>query len=141
MAMNVPVWFRVVAVLALLWNLFGLLMFWQNLVMTPEQIAALPDAKRQITLARPGWTFIPFGISTVAGVIGSAGLLLRKRWAAPLLLLSLLGVVVLFAAMYAVTPVWALTGARGAVFPIVLALIAAFLWVYARKAAVRGWLR
>lgn len=133
--------FWIVAVLALLWNLFGVLMFWQNLAMTPEQVAVLPDAQRQVTLARPDWTFVPFGIGTVAGVLGALGLLLRRRWAVPLLLLSLLGTALLFGAIYAVTPVWSLMGARGAVFPVVLVLIGLFLWLYARRSAARGWLR
>lgn len=138
--MKPSVLFWIVAVLALVWNLFGVLMFWQNLAMTPEAIAALPDAQRQVTLARPDWTFVPFGIGTVAGVIGAVCLLMRTRWAVPLLLLSLLGIALLFGAIYAVTPVWALMGARGAVFPVVLVLIGLFLWLYARKAAGRGWL-
>ncbi|TDK24399.1 hypothetical protein E2F46_08965 [Luteimonas aestuarii] len=139
--MKPPPWFWVVAVLALLWNLLGAWMFWQNLAMTPEALAALPDAQRQVTLARPHWTFVPFGIGTLGGVLGALGLLLRRRWAVPVLLLSLLGIAVLFAAMYAATPVWALTGVRGAVFPIVLVLIGGLLWLYARKSAARGWLR
>jgi hypothetical protein len=133
--------FWIVAVLALLWELFGVAMFWQTLVMSPDAVAALPDAQRQITLARPGWTFLPFGIGTIAGVLGAVGLLLRNRWAAPLLLLSVLCIGVLFTALYAATPAWALMGARGALLPVVLGLAGLFLWGYAARAATRGWLR
>ena len=38
-AARVPGWFRVVGVLALLWNLFGLAMFYLSVTMTPEQLA------------------------------------------------------------------------------------------------------
>ena len=31
-----PMWFRVVAELARLWNLVGLFMFWQEMTLTPE---------------------------------------------------------------------------------------------------------
>ena len=133
--------FWIVAVVALLWNAFGVLMFWQNLTMTPEALAALPDAQRQVTEARPDWTFVPFAIGTIAGVLGALGLLLRRRWAVPVLLLSVLGIAVLFAAVYALTPVWALMGASGAVFPLLLVVIGALLWGYARRASRRGWLR
>lgn len=138
---RLPVLFWVVAVAGLLWNLFGVLMFWQNLTMTPEAIAALPDAQRQITEANPRWTLVPFAIATIGGVLGMLGLLLRRRWAVDLLLLSLLALVVQFVAVYLLTPVWALTGIGGALFPLLLWVVAMLLWLYARHAGRAGWLR
>lgn len=82
-----------------------------------------------------------FAIATIGGVLGSLGLLLRKRWALPLLLLPLLGIVVQFGAVYALTPDWALSGIGGAMLPLCIGLFALFLWWYARRAATRGWLR
>lgn len=141
MSRSVPVPFRVIAVLGLLWNLYGLAMFWLNLTISPEAVAALPDAQREITLAMPRWIMLPFAIATIGGVLGMLALLLRRRWATPLLLASLLALVVQFVTVYATTPVWALTGAAGAVFPLLLWLVALGLWLYARRAAARGWLR
>lgn len=138
---RVPVLFRVVAVAGLLWNLFGVLMFWQNLVMTPEAIAALPDVQRRISQANPRWTLLPFALATFGGVLGTLGLLGRRRWAVGLLLLSLLALVVQFVSIYLLTPVWALTGLRGALFPLLLWGVAAGLWWCARHAAGAGWLR
>ena len=70
-----------------------------------------------------------------------AELLLRKRWAVPVLLLSLLGIVVQFGSVYVLTPAWALSGIGGAILPLCIALFGLFLWWYAGKAAARGWLR
>ena len=137
----VPMSFRVVAVLAVLWNLFGLFSFHYHFTATPEAIAGWPEAQQRIFEAMPRWIFVPFAIATVGGVLGSLGLLLRRRWAEPVLLLSLLGIVVQFAAQYATTPAWALTGAGGVLLPLVIAAVGSFLWWYARKAAARGWLR
>src|SRR5690606_37418164 len=141
MSRSVPVPFRVIAVLGLLWNLYGLAMFWLNLTISPEAVAALPDAQREITLAMPRWIMLPSAIATIGGVLGMLALLLRRRWATPLLLASLLALVVQFVAVYATTTVWDLTGAAGAVFPLLLWLVALGLWLYARRAAARGWLR
>ncbi len=138
---RVPTMFWVVAIAGLLWNLFGLMMFWQNLMMTPEAIAALPDAQRQISQANPRWTLVPFAIATGGGVLGTLLMLLRRRAAVLVLLLSLLALVVQFSAIYLATPVWVLTGVSGAMFPVVLWIIAAALWLYARHAVRRGWLR
>ena len=141
MQRTVPATFWIVAILGLLWNLYGLAMFWINLTITPEAIAALPEVERQVTLAMPRWILLPFGLATGAGVLGMLGLLLRRRWSAPVLLVSLLALAVQFAAVYLTTPVWALSGVVGALFPVVLCLVALGLWLDARHAAARGWLR
>lgn len=141
MSRSVPVSFRIVAVLGLLWNLYGVAMFWLNLTITPEAISALPEAEREITRAMPRWIMLPFGVATLGGVAGMLAMLLRRRVAVPLLLVSLLALVVQFVAVYLTTPVWALTGASGAVLPLVLWVAALALWLYARRASARGWLR
>lgn len=135
-----PWWFWPVSLLALLWNLAGLLMFWKEMTLTPAMVAALPAAQQQIHAAMPGWVRAFFGIAVVAGVLGSLGLLLKRRWASSLLLLSLLAVVAQMASAYATTPAWALTGAGGAVFPLILIVACLLLWLFARGAVRRGWL-
>ena len=85
-AIKPPGWFWVVSVLGLLWNLVGLSMFYMQMAMTPEAAAALPPEQQQIHAAMPTVAYAFFGIAVIAGVLGSLGLLLRRRWAAPLLL-------------------------------------------------------
>ena len=135
-----PMSFRVVAAVALLWNLFGLFSFYMHFSATPDVVASWPEAQQQIAAATPRWIYAAFAIATVGGVLGSLGLLLRKRWAVPVLLLSLLGIVVQFGSVYALTPAWALSGIGGAILPLCIALFGLFLWWYAGKAAARGWL-
>ncbi len=135
-----PLWFWIVAVLALLWNLVGVFMFHAQLTLSPEAVAALPPEQQQINAAMPSWVYVFFGIAVIAGTLGSLGLLSRKRWAVPLLLLSLLGVAVQMVSAYATTPVWALMGVAGAVFPLLLVLVCLLLWLFARRAAARGWI-
>ena len=136
-----PWWFVLVAVLALLWNLFGLFSFYVHVTASPEVIASWPEAQRQIEAVTPRWIFVPFAIATIGGVLGSLGLLLGKRWAEHVLLLSLLGILVQFGSIYALTPTWALTGMGGAALPLCIALVGVLLWWFAGKAASRGWLR
>jgi len=140
-ASNRPALFWIVAVLALLWNLFGLFSFYYHFTATPDIVATWPAEQQTIFAATPRWIFVPFAIATIGGVLGSLGLLLRRRWAVPVLLVSLLAIVVQFTAHYLTTPTWELTGARSALFPLCIALVGLFLWWYARRAAARGWLR
>lgn len=136
-----PTSFWVVAVLALLWNVFGLFSFYLHFTAGPEVIASWPQAQQQIEAAAPRWIFVAFAVATIAGVLGSLGLLLGKRWAKPVLLLSLLAILVQFGAYYLLTPTWALTGMGGAALPLCIALVGLLLWWFAGKAAARGWLR
>jgi hypothetical protein len=135
-----PTSFWVIAVVALLWNLLGVVMFVMQVGMSPETIAALPVDQRSLYEAAPPWVNIAFGVAVFGGVLGALGLLMKKRWAVWMFLLSLLGLVVQLASVYAMTPAWQVQGPGGAIMPAVLVLIAVFLWWYARKAAARGWI-
>lgn len=136
-----PTWFVVVAVLAVLWNLFGLWSFYYHFTATPEVVATWPEVQQRIAEVTPGWIFVPFAIATIGGTLGSLGLLLGRRWATPVLLLSLLAIIVQFGAYYLLTPTWALTGMAGAALPLCIAVVGLLLWLLAGKAAARGWLR
>lgn len=138
---KMPLGGRVVALTALLWNLFGLLVFVLQLSMTPEQTAALPVEQQQINAAMPAWVLLLFGVATIAGTAGSIALLFARRWAVPMLQLSLIAIVVQMLASYAFTPVWSLTGIAGLMLPALLVLVVAAMWLFARSAGQRGWLR
>ena len=141
MATSVPASFRVVSILALLWNLLGVAMFFLQTGMTAEDIAALPEAQRVVYEAMPPWLAVFYGLSVFAGALGAFGLLLRRRWAMPLFAVSLASVLVQMGAIYALTPVWQASGASGLPMTLLIVGIAAFLFWYARRASARGWLR
>lgn len=132
-AMSRPTAHGWIAGAALAWNLLGLLMFVMQAAMTPEQIAALPPADRAVHEATPGWVLAAFGVAVAAGVAGSIGLWLRKPWAAPVLALSLAGIVVQLAGTYLITPAFSTSGVPGLILPIVLVGIAVALLRYARR--------
>lgn len=137
----VPVSFRVISVLALLWNLVGVAMFFLQTGMSAEQIAALPDAQRVVYEAMPPWLAIFYGLGVFGGALGALGLLLRRRWAMPLFAISLAAVLVQMIAVYVLTPAWEASGAGGLPMTLLIIGIAIFLFWYARRASSRGWLR
>jgi hypothetical protein len=135
-----PKSFWILAIAALLWNLLGVAMFLMQINMTPETLAAMPAEQRQVYEATPAWLNIAFAVAVFAGVAGALGLLLKKRWAVTLFLISLLALLAQMMGAYAVTPVWQAYGPAGLGMPILLVVIALLLWVYARKATIRRWL-
>lgn len=132
--------FWVIAFVALVWNLIGLAMFVVQVRLTPEMVAAMPTAQQQVHAATPAWINIAFGVAVVFGVLGSLALLLRKRLAPPLFLVSLLAIVVQVAGIFVATPAWQAYGPAGLAMPVMLVVIAVYLYWYAHKAVAKGWL-
>lgn len=87
-----PKWLKPVAIVAVIWNIIGLLAFVNQVTMSPEVIAALPDNQRTLIESAPAWLNYAFGIAVIFGTLGSIGLVIAKQWAVPVLTLSLLGV-------------------------------------------------
>ncbi|MFY2764242.1 hypothetical protein [Arenimonas sp. MALMAid1274] len=134
-----PKWYLPVAVLALLWNLLGCAAFAMDLMLTPDVVATLPADQQALYAARPAWALVGTGLAVVGGALGSLGLVLKRAWAWPLLLLSLLGLLLQDAALVGLTgelltpAIWVM---QGAVLVIALGLV----WL-AWAARARGWLR
>jgi hypothetical protein len=98
----------------------------------------MSEAQRAMYNARPAWSVAATATAVWFGAAGCVALILRRRWATPLLALSLLGVVVQDVSLFALSG----AGADPAVFALqglVLVVAVALLWL-ARTAAARGWL-
>ncbi|WP_374501976.1 hypothetical protein [Pseudoxanthomonas sp.] len=132
--------FWITGLFALVWNLIGVAMWYLQVNMSADQLAAMTDAQRQVYEATPGWLNIAFAVAVFAGVLGALGMLLKKKWAATMFLLSLIALLVQMIGAYVVTPAWAAYGMAGLAMPAVLLVIALFLLWYANKAQARGWL-
>lgn len=141
MQTKAPGWFMGVAVLAVLWNLVGCLAIGANIVVVATgAISQLPPEQQAVHAAQPAWTLAGSVLGVLGGFFGSLGLALRRRWAIPLLLVSLLGLVVQDIGFYVVAQAVAIPTAALVMQGIVLA-IAIGLLLLARKAGRSGWLR
>ena len=84
--------FWLVALFALVWNTMGTMNF--AMQVTGNYPAQLPDSHRAIIEGRPVWATAGFAIGVIAGVLGALLLLLKKRAAILLFMLSLIGIIV-----------------------------------------------
>jgi len=89
-----PTWLRVVAILAIAWNFIGLVAFFMQIKMSEATLAAMSATDRAIYENTPIWATIGFAIAVFAGTFGSVGLFLRKKWAHPVFMVSLIGIIV-----------------------------------------------
>ena len=135
-----PRTYWIIAVLALLWNLLGLAMFAMQATLSPEALAAMPSAQREIATATPSWVNVAFALAVIGGVFGAVGLLMRRRWAVAMFAVSLGALAVQVLGIYLVTPAWSVAGPSSLGMPALLIVIAVALLAYARHAAGRRWL-
>lgn len=136
-----PAWLPVVAVLLLLWNLFGIAMFFLQYTMTPDDLAKLSAEQRTLFEAMPSWLWVVYAVAVVSGALGALMLLLRKRAAVPLFWVSLVAVLVQFG--YTSFPggaVELLGAAQALPMPLTIIAIAAVQVWLARRALARGWI-
>ena len=89
-----PTWFWVVAILALIWNLLGLMIFVNHIMMSPETLDSLAENEQALYQDMPVWANVAFGLAVIAGTLGCIFLILRTRLAIALFVLSLVGIVI-----------------------------------------------
>lgn len=83
--------FWVVAGATLIWNLLGSINFLSQL--SPEAVAAMPEAYQTIIASRPTWATGAFALAVFGGTVGCALLLLKKTMASIVLIASVVGAV------------------------------------------------
>jgi len=134
-----PKWFMVVVVVLLLWNLLGVMAYIMQVTMSPEVLATLPDAQRQIYESTPAWATAAFAIAVNCGVLGCVLLLLKRNLAGPFLQLSLAGVLVQMYHAFFLSNFFEVFGPGGLVMPVLVVVIAIFLVVLAARARANNW--
>ena len=135
-----PAWFWIVAVLGLLWELFGVAMYLMHVGVLPNS-QEMSEAERSLMESSPVWVTALFAIGVFGGALGTLGLLLRKRWARPLLILSLIAVILQFGGWLLVTDAIAVMGPSVFAMPAVIVAVAILLAWLATVGVKRGWLR
>ena len=135
-----PKWFKIVAVVALLWSLLGCFAFASDLKLSPDDVAKLSAAQQTLYAARAGWAVAATAVAVLGGALGCVGLLMRRKWAFPVLVLSLIGIVVQDFGLFVLVDGAALAGPVAVVMQaIVLAIGIGLVWL-SRKGIAQGWL-
>jgi hypothetical protein len=138
---KVPVWFWIVGVIALLWNVMGVFAYIKEMTISPEALAALTAAEQALYADYPVWAAGAFAVAVFAGAAGCVLLLLRNELAVPTFWLSAAGIAVQMFHSFFISNALAVYGPSAVIMPIFIILIGAGLvwWSAAMKA--RGWLK
>jgi len=132
--------FWIISVGALLWNLMGVGVFAMHAMMTPEVLANTPEAYQAQYAVFPSWYTFVFGMAVIGGAVGCIGLVLRKKWALILFVLSLLGILMQQLVFWVLTDIGKSLDGFNLVMTLMIPAVAIFLIWFTRKKTTAGWL-
>ena len=133
-------WHKLIALLAIIWNLLGVGAYLMHAYMNEDAIALLPENEQALYANIPAWYTASFAIAVFAGAIGSILLFLKKKLATPILVLSLLGIFVQMYYNFFVSKSMEVYGPGSVVMPIFVSLVGIFLVWYTKKLKAEGFL-
>ena len=136
----IPRSFWIIAGVALVWNLLGVGAFFAHINMTDEAIMQLPEAEQALYLSMPAWATVAFAAAVFGGALGCLLLLVRKSWAMPVFVLSLVGIVVQMYHSIFMAKSMEVYGPGSAVMPSMVVIIGVLLVWYSKRATARGWI-
>lgn len=132
--------FWVIGILALLWNLAGVSQFFAQAMNTESWRSSFDAEMLAIIDNLPLWYIVVFAVAVFASTLACIFLLVRKKIAVPLFLIGLVAVTIQCGFNLFVNEAKEFYTTFQIIMTLVLPLIAAALYFYARKCAQKGWL-
>jgi Ca2+/Na+ antiporter len=133
-----PIWFWITGAVALIWNAIGLLAYIQQALMSAEEFAALPQSQQDLLATQPAWVSAAFAIAVFAGFAATIALLMRKRVAVRLFLVSLLAVLVQFSSYFIIDGYMEFITGQGWAIPALVVVFALGFLIFSRQAEKNG---
>lgn len=129
-----PVYFWIVSMTALVWNAFGVYNYLMQAFITTEELNQLTTEDKNLYTDLPAWYLSIFAIAAFTGLLGAVALLIRKRWAYILFIVSFLA--------YGIQQFYVLTeiNPRDIFLSLSTMVIAAFLVWFSKRSVARKWL-
>ena len=138
---KLPITFWIIAIVGLVWNAMGVFNYFIQTFISDAALASLPEEQQSLLNATPAWINIVFAIAVFGGFLGCLALLLKKAWAIPLFLISLIAIVVQMGYSTFMTDASKVYSVfMAVVMPIIVIAIGLFLWYYAKSSERKGWI-
>lgn len=136
-----PFWFWLVAGIGLLWNLMGAYQFSIDPFVNEASLQNFTEAQQAAYAARPLWVTLAFGLSVLTGVLGCILLFLKKAWAGPVFLLSLLLVLAQSVYIFFLSNTLEVFGSFEGIINGIILAFGIGLMFFARHASGKRWIR
>ena len=127
-----------VGILGTLWNLMGAWDYLATQTQNESYMSEFTPEQVEFFYGFPSWVVAFWALAVWGGLLGTLLLLLRKRLAAGVLLISLLSMIVTAIHNFVLANGLEVMGGRGLIFSGLIFVFAVGLWLYARALAQRG---
>lgn len=136
-----PVHLWIIGVVSVLWNAVGAFDYLATQLQVESYMSQFSPQQLEYFYSFPVWADAGWAIAVWGSLLGSVFLLLRKSWAVALFGLAILGMVATTIYNFVLSDGLAMMGSAGAMFTVVIWVIALLLFFYARAMAKRRVLR
>jgi len=133
-----PVHLWVVGVLSLLWNLMGAFDYLATRLKLDFYMSQFSEEQLAYFYGFPAWAVSGWAFAVWGAVVGSIGLLLRRKWSVWAFAVALAGMAVSSIYTFGVSNGAEMMGSGAVIFSVVIWMISIFLLVYAWSQAKRG---
>ncbi|NRD20085.1 hypothetical protein HNV08_08490 [Winogradskyella eckloniae] len=132
-----PFWYWIVSVLALFWNGAGVMAYLGRGFVTDDMIAQLPKAEQaEFLVEYPAWYTAAFALAVFCGFLGCISLLIKKKWAYVLFIISAIGAIIQHVYLFVNVDI---TGAA-TIMPIMVIVVCLGLIWFAKQAIKKYWI-
>ena len=136
-----PIWFLIITILLIVWNIIGLLSFYTHITFTNNPELIETAALERLYTQYPLWSVIIFGIAVVTGTAGAITLAMKKRISKFIFVISLIAIIIQMTHNLLMTDVLNILGVQAAILPLAVIIISIFSIWLSSYADRKRWLR
>ena len=130
--------FWIIGIIALIWNILGVVAYLMQAYMTEEDLLALPLEEQALYSDIPAWVTAAFALAVFGGLLGCLLLLLRKKLATFVFIISLIGIIVQMIYNVFMSKAAEVFGPGNMIMPLMVIVIGTFLIWYSKRMQDQG---
>ena len=132
--------FWIIAVIALIWNGMGVKAYLDQAFRTEAFLSSYTPEQIALVDSLPVWVNAAFACAVWFGLLGAIMLLLRKKWAKPLFLISLIGIILQMSNAFLMDGGTDNFGPGGLGMAITIIVFGIFIYWFSHYSKSKGWL-
>ena len=126
-----------ISIVALFWNFMGIIAYLGQAYISDDALKMLPEENQLYFSNVPAWVTAAFAVAVYGGFLGAIGLIIRKKWAYFLFVMSFLALVAQHVYNFFIQNYIEMTGSQ-MILPIVTFIVALFLIYFSKQKSQQG---
>ena len=135
---NVLFW--IIGIVALLWNAMGVFQYYMTTFHIDELMEGYNEQQLELAKSLPSWYNIVFAVAVIGGFLACIALLMKKKIAVTLFLISMIAVIVQMGYWLFFTNAKEIMGDNVEFMPITVIVVSILLFAYSKYCSNKFWL-